>query len=469
MEKHSRKGNNENEKENEKALEKVMQKILPDVKPTEEEMAIATNQANEIVKRLIKIVPKETEIRVVGSLMRGTNVKGASDIDVFLLFDKKKSKETITKEGLFYAKQLASGERDRVEIKYAEHPYARVYIDDLGAEADIVPAYKIENIEEMATAVDRSPMHAEFLNKVLSNNQKDDIRLFKYLLMHHNLYGAEVATGGFSGYLCELLVYHFGSFINTIKALANLSLPIILIPKERKTSTDPELIKRFNSKFVVIDPVDPNRNVAAAVSEEALAKTVILSRNLLKKPSTKIFYGRGFSHEKARKMVKEFIKSAGLDMFIIITKTADKTEDIIWPQLKKVSEQIVAFAKGFGFDIILQIQIAKEKKGILVFFAPKQEIATRFIKGPSVFIENAASAFLNAHRHAFGISVQEDKLYALEKNKFSTLKDALSYVSKGKLKKRHKDITIEGKLIVNKLPEDLADDIYAALLDKLTV
>ena len=168
MEQHSKKGNNENEKEKEKELKKVMQKILPDVKPTEEEMAIATNQANEIVKRLIKIVPKETEIRIVGSLMRGTNVRGASDIDVFLLFDKKKSNETIIKEGLFYAKQLASGERDRVEIKYAEHPYARVYIDDLGAEADIVPAYKIENIEEMATAVDRSPMHAEFLNKVLS-------------------------------------------------------------------------------------------------------------------------------------------------------------------------------------------------------------------------------------------------------------------------------------------------------------
>jgi len=52
-------------------------------------------------------------------------------------------------------------------LKYAEHPYTRIHLNDVGINVDLVPAYKIANAEELGTTVDRSPLHTEFLMHIL--------------------------------------------------------------------------------------------------------------------------------------------------------------------------------------------------------------------------------------------------------------------------------------------------------------
>ncbi|MEM3781876.1 MAG: CCA tRNA nucleotidyltransferase [Candidatus Micrarchaeaceae archaeon] len=444
----------------------ISEKVLAEIKPTAEEIAIETNQANEIVSRLRSVIPKDVEIRVVGSLAHGTNLRGSSDIDIFLLFNKKKAKSTITKEGLVYAKKIAK-KGDRVSIKYAEHPYARVYFGSMNAVADIVPAYKIDSIEEMATAVDRSPMHSEFVIKHLADKQKDEVRLLKQYLKSHWLYGAEVFTGGFSGYLCELLVYYLGSFEKVLNFFASASLPIVLLPeKARANSTEAsELVRRFSSQFIVIDPVDPNRNVAAPVSTESLARFVLLSRKFLSKPSISEFYGTGFSHKSAISGIKQFTRKAGMDCFLLVFKLPDKSEDVLWPQLRRIAEQIRHFVESYGFRIAISMQAIQGRSGLIAVCAQKQENNSRIVKGPSVFMRGATDAFLKAHRGAIGTLVEKDTVLAIEQNKFKNIGEALEYVVRGKLKKRHKDVVIKGaKFFVNRIPAEYADTVYSELL-----
>ncbi|MGC8628753.1 MAG: CCA tRNA nucleotidyltransferase [Candidatus Micrarchaeia archaeon] len=452
--------------ETEAKLNRIFAKVLPGIKPTPEEVAIETNQANEIVNRLRKVVPKDVEIRVVGSLVRGTNLKGFSDIDVFLLFNKTKSKAVIEQEGLDYAQKII-GPKDAYELKYAEHPYLRAHLYSIGAEADIVPAYKIESIDQMATSVDRSPLHEEFVNGHLSSRQRDEVRLLKYFMKTHDLYGAEVATGGFSGYLCELLVYQFGDLLHVFKFFSAASLPILLNPKERQVSKDQALVRKFNSQFVVIDPVDPGRNVAAAVQMESLSKFVLLSRSLLQNPSLRGFLGRGFSHEEAKKEMRKFADETGLNLFLLIFKLPNKSEDILWPQLRRVGEWIKTFAESYGFNIAFVLPTIQNREGIIIILADRISLKARLVKGPDVFMPEAASSFIKSHKKDIGIGVNNTTLFAITQNRFPDIESLLKYVSKGKVKSRHKDIIIKNARLTKKVPEEYVDSVYSELRNKL--
>ncbi len=447
-------------------IEKILASALKEIKPTKEETEKETGQVDEIIRRLERVVPKNVEIRVVGSLVHGTNLRGTSDIDIFLLFDKKKSKKEITKEGLNYAKKII-GKDDDYEIKYAEHPYLRAYLYSLGVEADIVPAYKIENIEEMATAVDRSPLHTEFVLSHLSDKEKDEVRLLKFFLKNHHLYGAEVYTGGFSGYLCELLIYEFGSFYNTLKFFAEAKLPIVIDPKSKQLNKNLELAKRFNSNFVVVDPVDSGRNVAAPVSMESLARFVLLARAFIEKPSKRLFFGKGFSHEEATAKLKSFMKSTGFHFFLMVTKLPEKSEDITWPQLRKTAEIISDFASIYGYEFEFAMPIVSEEKGLILFVSRLDRSKARILRGPSAFMKTASDIFLKKHKNAVANFLNGDILFSIEQNRFASAEELLRFVTRGGLKKRRKDIALKGaKLYVDKVPEDLVDVVYDGLRKK---
>ncbi len=452
----------------EKAARAVFARELEEVKPTKEELKESVYNINQLTSALKKAVAKDVEIRVVGSVVRGTHLRGESDIDIFLLFPKKYKRDRITKEGLDYAKRIVREKGDSYEVKYAEHPYTRVYLNSLGVRADVVPAFKIDNIEDMITAVDRSPMHADFVNKQLSDRQRDEVRLLKYLLKRQSLYGAEVMTSGFSGYLCELLIIHYGSLLNLIETVADFKLPILIDPRSRATINDKSLVKRFNSQFVVIDPVDKDRNVAAGVSMETLGKFVMLCRAFTVKPSVAFFHGRGFSSSRVKGLLASFIKKSGLDMYVVSTRVPDKSEDIVWPQLRKVGEFVLNTVERSGFRVYFSIPIISGRHGLLVFFAPSEKLVTRMQKGPSVFIRKAQEEFVKSHPRSIAMTVRGETIYALEKNKYESIEYLLRDVAAGRIFGRRKDITLKGsRLMINTLPKDCAEDAYVWLLEDL--
>lgn len=455
-------------KSNEDAAKKIFNRVLEDIKPSNDEVQDTTYRVNKLMNLLATIVPKDVELRVAGSIARGTNLKGDADIDIFMLFKKGLDREKLVKLGLEYGKKATQKAKGTYEIKYAEHPYVRLHLDEIGIKADIVPASKIDDIEDMSTTVDRTPLHTEFINSNLSNRQRDEVRVLKYLLKVHKIYGAEVRTGGFSGYLCELMIHHYGSLTKALEAASKFKLPLIMDPRFKKEIKDAEITKRFNSDFVIIDPVDKNRNAAAGVSHECLGRFVIVARRFVSRPSINLFYTGGFPSTKAGSLLSKFLSNSGLDTFIIESTIPGKSEDITFPQLRKVSRQIEDHLQRKGFSIYLNMQLIKGRKGIIVLMAPKQNLISRMLKGPSVFVENASGKFTEKHKGALGFSIIDTTIYALENSKHPTIDSELRDLPS--LLTIHKDINLrKAKIITNRVPKELAFDIYAELLKKITI
>ncbi len=265
--------------------QRIFDKVLAKVKPTEKEIKEDWEFIEKLVDKLNKMTPEDIYVEVAGSIAKGTSRKGDRDFDVFMLFSKKYSVLELMSDGLKYAKQAAKG--NKYEIAYAEHPYLRTWIQ--GKEIDIVPSYKISDISERVTSVDRSPLHTRYINSVMNDSQKDDVRLLKQFLKGSGIYGAEGRIQGFSGYLCELLIVAHKNFVGLLETASKWKeVPTFDIEKKRMPS---ELKKKFpNSAMIVIDPVDENRNVAAAVSKTSLSILIHSSREFLRKPSINYFF-----------------------------------------------------------------------------------------------------------------------------------------------------------------------------------
>ncbi|HID09327.1 TPA: CCA tRNA nucleotidyltransferase, partial [Candidatus Micrarchaeota archaeon] len=255
----------------------VLSEVLSRVKPGEEEQARILSVARRVVSRIRRRKGKFVDVVVAGSAARGTNLRGSSDVDVFLLYPKDVPREEMEREALEIGKSLSRS----YEIRYAEHPYVTVFVD--GVEVDVVPAYAIEPGEPILSATDRTPLHQRYVSERLSDEQKDEVRLLKAFLKGIGVYGAEIKTEGFSGYLCELLVIHYGSFLEVLRA-ASRWRPPVFIDLERHAAV------RFDDPLVVVDPVDPRRNVAAPVSLNSLAVFVAAAREFLEDPSLRFFF-----------------------------------------------------------------------------------------------------------------------------------------------------------------------------------
>ncbi len=455
---------------NQDKINKIFKKVLKEIKPSDAENKETIKKINNITNELKNIVSNDVEILVTGSVSRGTNLKGNSDIDIFLLFKVGTTKSELTKLGLSYGKALVKKKTDTYEIKYAEHPYTRVYLDSLGIKADIVPALKIQNAENLATAVDRTPLHTTFINEKLTSKQKDDVRLLKYFLKAQNIYGAESKTSGFSGYLCEILIYHFSSIKNLFEWSSSLELPVALIPKSKSELSNKELFSKFNSDFIVLDPVDENRNVAAALSKESLSKFILASRKFIGNPSEKQFYGIKFSDSYAKSYLKNFLITSGLETYAITFNLPDKSEEILWPQIKKASSIITDYLKRNELDVYFSLQWIVKNKGIIILIAPKQDKKTRIFKGPEVFNKKAISEFMKSHSKGLGFMFSETRMLSLDTSQLNTIEKALNQIKKNKQLYSHKDINLlKARIEKNTIPEEFSDTLCYEFMKRLSV
>ncbi len=223
----------------------------------------------EEIKNIYKL-----DLRLYGSVAKGTNIKNEYDLDIF--YHTEETKEHAFNKLL----DITKANNIPYTIKYSEHPYIRISYK--GINADLVPISS-----KYRTSVDRTPKHFEYIITHLKPEQKDQVRLLKYFLKILGLYGADIKVRGFSGYLCELLIIKYENFLNLIKNASEWKRPIIIDLENNKE-------KDFEEAFVVVDPTDGKRNVAAAVSLENLSKFILYSRNFLKNDYKNFFYPKPF-------------------------------------------------------------------------------------------------------------------------------------------------------------------------------
>ncbi len=454
-------------------IEGILDKVIKDFSPTENEKKMIIFYSNMLTTRLKSVVPKSVEIAWVGSTARGTQLRGSSDIDIFLLFPRHMDKEQIKKKGLEYAKKTVKpGANESYVIKYAEHPYLKLFLKDIGITADIVPAFKISDAKERITAVDRTQLHNEFMSEKLSQVQKKQVIALKMFLKSHGIYGAGARYEGFSGYLCELLIYHYGSFIGVLENAASLKLPVLIDPLTRANGSltqTKDSVARFKKEFIVIDPTDKNRNVAAVVSDESLGRLIAISKMMLEKPSLEFFYGPRYSDTYSARKISNIRKNLGIDLYLLAFKIPDITEEIIWQQTRRFGHQIGGILKKNGFPPIIELENVSEKEAIIAFFISETSHRHKIAEGPSIFMGSAAAKFLKSHQKSLGIFFSNNRIYALEDSQYKGAKQvvnkALESLESAPRYLEKKNV----KIYVNDIPEGLAKLLYEAFVRRTSL
>ncbi|VVB73736.1 CCA-adding enzyme [uncultured archaeon] len=403
--------------------QKVFDAVLKEVKPSANETAKERIFIGKIVAKLDKITPEDVRIELAGSTAKGTNLRGDRDFDIFMLFSKNYSVKDLMTLGMKYAKEFAKGHRH--EVAYAEHPYLRVWVE--GSEVDIVPSYKIEDISERMTSVDRSPLHTKYVNSRITDAQRDDVRLLKRFMKAIGVYGAEGKIRGFSGYMCELLILRHGSFTELLdEATRWRGVPVFNLtgPESEETKG------RFkDAAMVFIDPVDPDRNVAAAVSKTSISMLMHSAKMFLRKPGIRAFFPDRAKFD-AKWMAKQLKMRDSMVFGVEFARPKDLVEDILWPQLYKFAAKTAERLRDNGFEVFDSDVCANGKCMIMFELSVHHLPEMRKIVGPPLWCEEDVETFIREHDVTEPIWFENDRILAVGKRKFSTadkvVKDVLA-------------------------------------------
>jgi len=407
----------------------VERKVLEKIKPKPDEVAKINKIFTHVKSRLenkIREYGVEAYVELEGSVAKDTWLSGEWDLDVFVLYPKRLGKQWIKSEGF---KIIFEALKDLPhEIAYAEHPYIRLNIENV--EVDVVPALKHDHAWEAETVVDRTPFHTSYIKSKLSKEEKDQVRLLKRFLKGIGVYGAEIKVSGFSGYLTELLIVQYKTFRNTLSNVAKYWKPGFVIDIEKHYPRVEDAKKRFKDQpLIVIDPVDPKRNVAAAVSMKSLSTFIAASKYYLKKPSLNFFYPR--VEKVSVENIMENVSKRKTSLIFIVFHIPKKPADVIWGLLKRNIENIVHMLSKFNFTIIDYDVWSDEKQKAIFIIELEEAILPSVVKtiGPPVYLEPNASQFLEKYLASeetiAGPWIEGSRWVVLKKRKYVGAKELL--------------------------------------------
>ncbi|MCS7368160.1 MAG: CCA tRNA nucleotidyltransferase [archaeon GBS-70-058] len=409
-------------------LNEVLSKALEVLKPSADERIKLESLLNRLIddlKRGIRELRLDLNVEVEGSIAKDTWLSKEQDIDVFLLFPKNYDKNEFRNVLLNLARKVVG---DNFVEAYAEHPYVELNYE--GVKIDLVPCLKLNSVDEAKTAVDRTPFHTAYVRANLSENAKDEVRLLKGFMKGIGCYGAEMKVKGFSGYLCELLVLYYGSFISVLKNAINWKPFSTVIDIEGYYGNPKEAIRIFNAPLIVIDPVDKNRNVAAALSIDSMSKFISASKMFIESPNLRFFFPEPIEPLSKDKMVSEF-SSRGSDLIFIITNCPKVHSEILWGQLYKTLNGLRNLLLNFDFNVI-NCDVWSDEKDTVVFIFELEHSNLPSIKrhvGPPVYIFDEANRFLNKYLNSpnvfSGPRIEGFRWVVYLKRKYSDVKQLL--------------------------------------------
>ena len=380
------------------------EEILTSLRPSPDEAA----RVEAVAEKVLAVIDASGVARgmVVGSIARNTWTSGDHDLDIFMLFDPSVSREALEGEGRALGTAIARQFDGPVVEKYAEHPYTNTIIE--GFDIDLVPCYAVESAARIQSAVDRTPFHTLYIISRIVGHE-DDVRLFKQFLKVSGLYGSDTLTEGFAGYLCELLILFFGGFHQVIAAAADWKPGVFIDCEEHAT-------KSFTDPLVVIDPVDPARNVAASLSLDRFAEFVELCRGYVAGPS-RTFFEPQVLPEISGGAFDSVLTARGTTVLALRFPTPKAIPDIIVPQLRRTEEGITTMLSRYEFPVHRSASyMGDEVCMILVELLTGTLPALRRHAGPPVWNKENAEKFVAKYQDAeiFGGPAIEDGRYFTE-------------------------------------------------------
>ncbi len=414
-------------------LRRVEKIIVPSEKLQKEKDAIVEKVIKLVQKQVVNY-PQVIGVEIGGSFAKGTWLPEKADVDIFIKFQtdvsEKEFAELGKKIGFSALKDFGP------YVRYAEHPFVEAQIKD--TKVNLVPCYDAQEGVWKSSA-DRSPFHTRFMIKSLSAQMKNDVRLLKAFLKANGMYGAEIARQGFSGYVAEVLVLNFGSFDGVIRAISELKQGQVIGNAARS----------FDTSVVIMDPIDANRNLGAAISTENIGKFVLAARAFLKKPSVSFF--------KPKKKSQKASKASLRNVLVLTFRYKQRSPDIIWGQLKRAAASIATQMEQEGFSVLRKSAvISKNNTTSLLFLLKSRKLDQHHVRaGPDFFTAVHVEKFVQSNKRKSTTMWigEEGKIHSLQKR---THVDAALFL---------KDL-IKKNLVRSGVPVGLKNDIRKFKLAK---
>ncbi len=399
-------------------MKQLLSEVLKSIKPSKEYEKEILDKANKIINKINRSL-KDAKAILGGSGAKGTFLK-TFDVDIFVKFNYNKCNDKSDKLSDILGKFLKKsfkiirlhGSRDYFQIKQGEFTF------------EIVPILAIKKATQAKNITDVSPLHSNFVLK--HKKLIDDMRLTKQFFKAARVYGAESYIHGFSGYVCEILTIYYGSFINCIKALSKIKEKQIIDIKNyyKNKNVFTEINKsKLTSPLIIIDPVQKDRNAAAALSYEKFDISRKRAQEFLKNPSKRFFEVEVLT-EKGIK------KKAGKNKLILLKITPLKRKiDVAGAKMTKAFDFIRKKLISNEFKIIKNDMLWDKKNEALFYYILKDTKLSKTIKlvGPPLKNKQHVFFFKKAHKNTF---VKNKRIFALEKRKFTNAQDLIKNIIK---------------------------------------
>jgi len=392
-------------------MKKILEEILDEIKPELGEVK-GLKQTCEALRDAGERHAEEYDYSPLfcGSIAKDTWLKSKKDIDLFLMFDEELDMEDLEKRGMEAGKRIIEDMGGEWTVAYAEHPY--VHGNVKGYKIDIVPAFDTDP-DEIKSSVDRTPWHVKWVDKNITEEQRDEVRLLKKFTKEHGLYGSDLKTKGFSGYLCEILIEEYGSFEEIVREASEWYPGEVIDPENHFKSKDYLKRKKFKEDvLIVIDPVDKDRNVASVLSDENFFLFKKKARKFVEDSCRDSF----FKEEQKPLSLKDLqskIDRRGTDFMLISFESPDVHDDVLYPQMKKMNRRVEKMLENEGFVVLRKDVWSNNHICVLILELEVDRLA-RVDKreGPSIFDRKNSKRFIERYEGEHNLLIEDGKWYA---------------------------------------------------------
>ncbi len=433
--------------------QRLRSKLIEQYYPSEEEL----KESKKMYGLISNYIKKEYQVQThfAGSVSRETCMKGDKDIDIFLQFPENTSRKELEEKGLEIGKKTFKHFDSEPHVEYAEHPYTKGKIKD--HEVEIVPSHDTEP-DQIKSSVDRTPHHTKWIKDNLDEEQKKDVVLLKRLLQNKKLYGSNLKTRGLSGYLCEVLISHYGSFRKALEEISEWEEKQLIDPENHQGE---ELSTKLQRKFQdeplkVIDPVDPERNVASVLSTENYAKLVYTALEFIEDPGMDHFEEDKTNYNNFE--IKQELESRN-NVIVLEIEKPPVVDDILYPQLRKTRRRITQIFRRNEFAIDTFELFVDDTKVRFLIETDYELSEVQIQKGPKIFHgKKHIKQFQSKYDNTF---IEGKHLKAKTQRKYTRPKKLITkklLIGEKELKKQGIPESVAEKMEGMKFTEPLKDD-----------
>jgi len=422
----------------------VISKALTLCQPSrskERRIATVAQEAKALVDSYVSQLNDVVEVVFGGSFAKGTWLPDHADIDIFVKIKPSVGIDKFEQMG----RQIGSKALKNFgpKLRYSDHPYVEVIMNKI--RVNVVPCYDVEQ-GNWQSAADRSPFHTQYIRSHFDDEKKRHARLLKKFFKSVGIYGAEISTEGFSGYVSEVLLLKYSTFENVLRAAADWQERQIIAVCDY----DSDFIKAFNSPVIIIDPVDSRRNLGSAISPQSVAKFMLAARAFLENPSLEFF--KEGKYRRRRRLRNGASRKLLLPNVLVVEFSHEKkSPDIIWGQLKRSINAIAKQLELAHFVVLRSSCVTDETNSAALAFLLESITLPAYTKkkGPEVFRRKDTASFLsNRKSKPLAIWVDREMRMAMLIDRSS--RDARKFVG-ALLLNHHENSGVSKDLIVNKL------------------